>query len=890
MRFAVASRSARLAVCLLMFAPISAACAKASAADRSTKGMDQVLEWQSPASLPPLPEGRGLAGAFVGVEAGALLFAGGSHFDKPAWEGGTKHFQANIYVLSDREGSGSEAQEPAWKVGGTLPVAIAHGAAVATARWGVVCLGGTDGTHCQDKVFSLQWDSKSQTVTVSEAWPSLPVACEKIAATVISSSVATTIYVAGGVTQDGKESPYFHSLTIPHNATEQQRTQLAWEPLPTWPGPSRFGAALVTQHNGSGEKVYLFGGKGGENYLNDAYRYDPAKGEWTAVASLPRPALLAPAIRVGQSHIFLFGGSDGHDVDRWQELRDDYHFVSDVLAYETITDTWTSAGTMPTGVATTTAVEWQGGLLIPGGELRPSVRTAELQLARLRLETPSFGVINFAVLGLYFVGMLGVGWYFSKSNHSTDDYFLAGGRIPWWAAGLSLLATQVSSIGFLAIPAKSFATNWTYFAGVLTWFIVVPIVTYVYIPFLRSLNVTTAYEYLEARFNYAARLIAAVAFSLLQLGRMSVVLLLPAIALAAVTGMDVTLCILIMGAVATTYTVAGGLEADVWSDVVQAVLMVGGAIICVVIVVMETSGGWSEVWHQALADGKWQMADFGTDPTQAVLWVIIVGNILNRLSGLTADQTVVQRFLSTNNAASASRALWLDVAVSIPWAIIVFTLGTALYVFYKNRPELMSPTTATDAIVPLFIAQQLPAGLGGLIVAAVFAAAMSTLDSSMHSVATVYVTDVHKRFRPDSTDRSRLILARYITAAVGCFGTGTAMIMATVGVLSLWDVFLAIVGAVAGVMAGLFLLGMFTTRANGTGAVVGTIVGTVAMIYVERTTNISFFLYPLVGIGGCFIAGYLASLVLPGQSRLAGLTVFTRAGADSGGTPLQTSP
>lgn len=877
------SLATRLAVSLLMATVIATTPAKVATAERAASGIDQALEWQSPSSLPALPEERGLAGAFVGVEGGALIVAGGSNFDKPAWEGGTKQFHNKIYLLPDQGSQGAESQQSAWITAGELPAAVAHGAAVAT-RWGLVCLGGTDGTECQEKVYSLQWDSGAGSVVISEAWPALPIACEKLAATVITTSSTTTIYVAGGVAQDGKEIDHFYCLAIPHGATEQQRAQLQWQPLPSWPGQPRFGAALVAQNNGSGQRVYLFGGKSGETYLSDGYSFDPARAVWSQAAPMPRPALLAPAIAVGQTHIFLFSGSDGHDLDRWQELGDEYHFVNDVLAYEAITDTWTSAGEMPRGVATTTAVEWQGGLLIPGGELRPSVRTAELQWAQLRAGKTSFGVINFSVLGLYFVGMICVGLYFSRSNHSTDDYFLAGGRIPWWAAGLSLLATQVSSIGFLAIPAKSFATNWTYFAGVLTWFVVVPIVTYIYIPFLRSLNVTTAYEYLEARFNYASRLIAGAAFSLLQVGRMSVVLLLPAIALAAITGMDVALCILIMGVVATTYTVSGGLEADVWSDVIQAVLMLGGALICVMIVVMETPGGWSEVWYQALADDKWKLADLGYDPTQAVLWVIIVGNILTRLSGLTADQTVVQRYLSTNSSNSASRALWLDVAVSIPWAIIVFSLGTALYVFYKSRPELLSPTMATDAIVPLFIAQQLPPGLGGLIVAAVFAAAMSTLDSSMHSVATVYVNDVHKRFRPNSTDRSRLVLARYITAAVGCFGTGMAMIMATARDLSLWDVFLAIVGAVAGVLAGLFLLGMFTTRANGTGAVVGTIVGTVAMIYVERATNISFFLYPLVGIGSCFVAGYVASCLLPGRSQLAGLTIFTRSAPPSTGT------
>jgi Na+/proline symporter len=304
--------------------------------------------------------------------------------------------------------------------------------------------------------------------------------------------------------------------------------------------------------------------------------------------------------------------------------------------------------------------------------------------------------------------------------------------------------------------------------------------------------------------------------------------------------------------------------------------MLGGALICLIVVVMETEGGWSSVWHQAQYDGKLEWAYWGQDPTQAVLWVILVGNVLTRLSGLTSNQAVVQRYLTTKDTSSAVRALWLDVAVSIPWAIVVFGMGTALYVFYKNNPSMLSASAANDAIVPLFIAQQLPIGVAGLVVAAIFAAAMSS-DGAIHSVATVYLTDFHNHFWPHSTERLRVLLARVVTAVLGCFGTGVAIYMAAAQIESLWDTFLAMVGAVSGVLSGLFILGMFTTRANGTGAVIGAVVGAVAIYAVERHTQISFFLYPLVGIGGCFVAGYAASLILPGQRRVAGLTVFTRA-------------
>lgn len=835
-----------------------------------------MLIWKEPAGIPPVPDPLGVAGAFIGLHNGALILAGGSTFDRPAWENGHALHRNDIHVLLEDAAPGGDKSRFQWVAGGQLPSPLAQGATAATPL-GLVCLGGTDGEKCTNQVLLLRWDAAHNTVRIERRLPDLPLACQKLSAAAIVGKYETTIYVAGGLAEEGRLLNAFHCLTLPHDIQILEVGKLQWQTLPSLPGPPRFGAAFVSQRDGSSANLYLCGGKSQHDYLTDAYCYSPDRGKWSAISKLPRPALLAPAIAIGQSHVFLFSGSDGHDVERWQELREEYHFTREVLAYHTITDTWTSAGEMPTGVAATTAVKWNGGVAIPGGELRPTVRTRDVQFARIKTTNARFGRIDLLVLGLCLVLLLGVGLYFSLKEHSVKDFFLAGGRIPWWAAGLSLMATQVSSIGFLAIPAKSFATNWTYFVGVLTWFLVVPIVTRVYIPFLRSLDVTTAYEYLEARFNYGTRLIAALAYCLLQLGRMGVVVLLPALTLSTVTGLDEVHCILVMGVVATVYTVAGGMEAVVWTDVIQAILLMGGAIVCVAVVIIDTPGGWTGAWNLAVADGKMQSIDWRLDPTQAVLWVVVIGNVLTRLSGLTADQAVVQRYLTTKDAPSAARALWLDVAVSIPWAIVVFGLGTSLYVFYKNNPNLLSPAAETDAIVSLFIAQQLPTGVAGLIVAAIFAAAMSSLDSAMHSVSTVYLTDVHSRLWPRSSERQRLWLARVVTAALGCFGTAMALYMAALGVLSLWDVFLALVGAVVGILGGLFLLGMFTTRTNSSGAIVGAIFGATTMYAVESYTRLSFFLFPVVGIASCFVVGYLASLCLPGQGRTAELTVYTRA-------------
>ena len=252
-------------------------------------------------------------------------------------------------------------------------------------------------------------------------------------------------------------------------------------------------------------------------------------------------------------------------------------------------------------------------------------------------------------------------------------------------------------------------------------------------------------------------------------------------------------------------------------------MLIGGAIACVVVVIVDIDGGPGRFLEIAVADHKFQLAQPGWSYATASLWVVLVGNVFSRLGALTSDQAVVQRYLTTRDEATARRALWTDVALSIPWAVIVFLLGTSLYVFYKLHPDMLNPALDTDAVVPLFVAQKMPAGLSGLIVAAVFAAAMSSLDSSMHSVATIWVTDVFARFRPQSSDRSRLRLARLLTLLLGVFAVGAAVWLASADVRSLWDQFWAIVGLFIGGLSGLFVLGIFTRRASAAGAMVGAI-------------------------------------------------------------------
>ena len=816
------------------------------------------LQWSL---LPDLPTPLGLGGPFVGVSNDVLVVAGGSNFPTSPFQGGTKQWRRDVYILEPDSG--------AWRTNFQIEHPLAYGGSVSTDQ-GFILLGGSDAQRHYRDVWRLQWQDGTLN---QQKLPDLPQACAMTSAALLG----TSIYVAGG--QQAPDSTRamnnFWRLDLSH-------PEPAWEVLDTWPGPARI-LPVVAAQDGA---VYVFSGaelitaadgSTTRRFLSDAYRYRPNAG-WQPVADVPQPVVAAAAITEGPSHILIFSGDDGELFFRAQELGDDHPgFSKTVLAYHTITDTWTELGEMTEALVTTSATRWNDRIVIASGEDRPGHRSPHVLALETRHRPSGFTKLDYACLGAYLAMLIAMGVYFSRREKTTADYFLAGRRIPWWAAGISLFGTQLSAITFMAAPAKVYATDWAYFVNTFAFILITPIVVYFYLPFFRRLNLTSAYEYLERRFNLATRLYASAAFILFQLGRMAIVLFLPAMALSAVTGMNVYGCIVVMGVLSTLYTVLGGIEAVVWTDVLQAIVLLGGGLLCLVIMMFGVDGGMSTIFSAGMADDKFKVIHWSWDYTTSTLWVLVVGNLFINLVTYTSDQVVVQRYLTTRDEKSAADSIWMNAAIVLPETFIWFLLGTSLYVFYKLTPELLSPNLPTDSIFPHFISQQLPSGVTGIVIAALFAASMSTLDSGLNSVSTAVVTDFYARFHPASTDAVRLRLARWLTAGVGLIATATAATMVTYEIQSLWDLFMRMLGLLSSGMAGLFAVGMFTRRANGRGALVGALISAVVIYWVQTQTAVSFFLYAAIGLLTCFAAGYIASLLLPDHPKtIKGLTVFTQ--------------
>lgn len=802
------------------------------------------FSWSNSLTLPScnsMPN-KGVAGAYFGFSNDWLILAGGANFPHYyPWEGGTKKWHKTAYIKQ----TGSANQE--WTViADALPHPLAYGASIQT-KEGVLCIGGCDREKCYDDVFLLKVEEGS--IEIDRDWPSLPVPLSNMTASMLDNK----IFVAGGQERMDVQvaSKNFFMLDL-------SNLKAGWKILPTWPGAPRGYAVSAVQSNGFDKCFYLFSGRNYQNdsvdVLTDGYAYNPRLSSWKKLEGC-FPVMAGAAVSSGANHI-LFLGSVPKMIDGSNEHPG---FDNKLRIYHTITSTLIEQ-TVPYTVPVTCTVVKDGNILLMGsGEIKPGIRTPHILKGTIISHEKGLGWINIAVIALYFFVLAFMGFYFSRKQKNENDYFKGGGRLPWWAVGLSIFGTGLSAITFMAIPAKAYATDWSYMlmnAGIL---LVVPFILKLFIPFFRKLNITTAYEYLEIRFNAFVRIICSIAFIIFQIGRMGVVLLLPAIALNVVTGFDIFLCIGLMGFLSLIYTMVGGIEAVVWTDALQVLVLMGGAIWVLTYVCLDVPGGMMAIIQEASADSKFYLGSAAWDLKQSTIWTVIIATFFTNLTTYGTDQTMVQRYMTTPTENQACKSVLTNAVLTIPATLIFFFVGTVLYVFYKRFPTELSLTISDgDAILPWYIFTQLPEGITGLLISGIFAAAMSTLSSSMNSAATAYVVDIHSKLGLPFM-KSGLRTAQFVTLIFGIIGIAFAYVMTTWEVKSLWDEFNKILGLILGSMGGLFLLGMTTKRANAAGAVCGVIASIAVQLLMIHYQCVHLLLYTTTGFISCFLIGYLSS-------------------------------
>ena len=474
--------------------------------------------------------------------------------------------------------------------------------------------------------------------------------------------------------------------------------------------------------------------------------------------------------------------------------------------------------------------------------------------------------LNIAVFAVYLALMVAMGLFFSRRNKSSDDYFRGGGKLPWWAVSLSLYATMFSSITFLSVPAKVFHSDMRYFSLSFGILLLAPVVVRWYLPFFRKLNLTSAYEYLEVRFNLPCRLFASAAFIMFMIARTAIVTYLPAIAISAVTGADVNLAIVAVTVVTIFYCAIGGVEAVVWSDFVQSLILIAGTMVMFIFMILGTDGGISGFIEKGMAAGKFHTFDFIFDFKEPCFWVVLIGGIVGNLASYTSDQCVVQRYMTTRDVSGAAKSIYMNGALSFVNNIVFFLVGAALFTFVISHPGFLPDTLKGDAILPYFIGFGLPPGISGLLLAAVAAATMSTLSSNLNAASSAFTTDFFKRLSPrEVSDASLLKCGKICTIVVGVLGGGFALVLANMEIRTIFDQFQKFLGVLTGGLGCLFFMGIFMKRINAVGATAGLIANYLvcfALDFLPITFRPHIFLYGAFGMIVCLVVAPVVSFFI----------------------------
>jgi len=437
--------------------------------------------------------------------------------------------------------------------------------------------------------------------------------------------------------------------------------------------------------------------------------------------------------------------------------------------------------------------------------------------------------LDWTVLITYLAMLMGMGFYFSRKNKSTENYFVGGRSYKGWVIGLSMVGTSISAVTFLAYPADGYKTAWLRFIPNFMLPIGIVIAAYMFLPFFRRTKITTAYEYLEHRFGPSVRVYGAITFLIGQIIRVSMILYLLSLLMHEITGFSAVASILIAGVFVSVYTVVGGIEAVIWTDVIQTIMLVLGGIFCLGLIIHLLPGGLGQIISVALADSKLSFAELVDGKLNTVSWGFSLSDktgLMMLILGLTVwlqeyatNQNVVQRYAAAKNMKEARKAMFVSM-INVPiWAFYMF-LGTALYVYFKVNPsveatEMLNGAQKAEQILPYFIINFLPAGVSGLVIAAAAAASMSSLDSSINAISTVGINDIYRRHLVKGREDKHYLHVAWVFASVASILMILgAIILTQTESKTLQDTATIMASIVMGGIFGLYLFGFITKRGD----------------------------------------------------------------------------
>ena len=469
-------------------------------------------------------------------------------------------------------------------------------------------------------------------------------------------------------------------------------------------------------------------------------------------------------------------------------------------------------------------------------------------------------IIDIIVFLLFTGGVVAFGCSFFKKKGTSEEFTSAGRSLPGWVVGMSIFATYVSSISYLGYPGKAFSGDWNAFVFSLS----IPIASYFaaryFVPFYRSQDSISAYSFLENRFGPWARIYASSCYLLTQIARTGSILYLLALPMNVLLGWHIQTIIVVTSVAIVLYSMLGGMKAVIWTEAIQGIILIGGALVCMFILLFDMPGGPVQTFSIAMEDGKFSLGSFGSSLSESTFWVCLIYGIFTNLQNYGIDQSYVQRYHTAKNEKEAKFSALFGGYLFIPVSAVFFMIGTGLYAFYEVHPGILPDGVGADYVFPFFIVNELPVGLTGLLIASIFAAGMSTIATSVTSSSTIILTDYYQRFRKHAGNRERMLVLKLSSVGVGVAGILVAF--AFMSVQSALDAWWALASIFSGGMLGLFLLGYISKKARNFDAVLGVVCGVILVCWIVISPFVHANLAIVFGTLLIFLVGFLSANLL----------------------------
>lgn len=466
-------------------------------------------------------------------------------------------------------------------------------------------------------------------------------------------------------------------------------------------------------------------------------------------------------------------------------------------------------------------------------------------------------IIDIIVFLLFTGGVVAFGCSFFKKKGTSEEFTSAGRSLPGWVVGMSIFATYVSSISYLGYPGKAFSGDWNAFVFSLS----IPIASYFaaryFVPFYRSQDSISAYSFLENRFGPWARIYASSCYLLTQIARTGSILYLLALPMNVLLGWNIQTIIIVTSVAIVLYSMLGGMKAVIWTEAIQGIILIGGALVCMFILLFDMPEGPAQTFSIAMEDGKFSLGSFGSSLSESTFWVCLIYGVFTNLQNYGIDQSYVQRYHTAKNEKEAKFSALFGGYLFIPVSAVFFMIGTGLYAFYKVHPGVLPDGVGADYVFPFFIVNELPVGLTGLLIASIFAAGMSTIATSVTSSSTIILTDYYQRFRKHAGNRERMLVLKLSSVGVGVAGILVAF--AFMSVQSALDAWWALASIFSGGMLGLFLLGYISRKARNFDAVLGVVCGVILVCRIVISPFVHANLAIVFGTLLIFLVGFLSA-------------------------------